>query len=221
MSVRRSPRRTSALLAANRANAQKPTGPRTALGKQRSAAKALRIGKRASPAFWTRGVSHREVAEFYALRDASDRALSAGPAGQKRLAEITALVWAVRRYAERYLRTMPAESRSLIAKRLIPVPRFWHRKIPHSGWKVTVTVFARRGRRPHCELSRDLSSIPAVGATRMPETKPARVHVITRVTCTGHPHFNRGLEGVPLSTKPGAKRAEKRTDPECPRKQDA
>lgn len=217
MSLRRSPRRTPAFLAANRANAQESTGPRTALGKQRSAANALRTGKRASPAFWTRGVSHRELAEYYALRDAIDRALSAGTEGQKRVGQITALVWAVRRYAERYLRTMPPEGRRLIAKRLIPVPRFWHRHIPHSGWKVTVTVLARRGRRRRC----DLSSIPAVGAIRMPEARPARVHVITRVTCTGHPLYNRGPEGVPLSTKPGANLPEVRTNPEYSRKQNA
>lgn len=28
----------------------------------------------------------------------------------------------------------------------------------------------------------------------MPEARPARVHVITGVTCTGHPLFNRGPE---------------------------
>ena len=32
-----------------------------------------------------------------------------------------------------------------------------------------------------------------------------RVHVITRVTSTGHPLFNRDREGVLLSLKPGAK----------------
>jgi hypothetical protein len=217
MSLRRSPRRTPAFLAANRANAQKSTGPRTAPGKQRSARNAFRTGSRTSPAFWTRGVSHREVAEFQALRDAIDRALSAGTKGQKLVGLATALVWSVRRSAERKLRTMRPETRRLMAKRLIPVPHFWHRAIPRPGWKVTVTVLARRGRRRQC----DLSSIPGVGAIRMPEARPARVHVITRVTCTGHPLFNRGPEGVALSTKPGAQGAEIRTNPECNRKHEA
>jgi len=85
---------------------------------------------------------------------------------------------------------------------------------------VTVTVFARRGRRPQCDLSSIPAIGPAVGALRMREAKPARVHVITRVTCTGHSQFNRGPEGVPLSLKPGARQAEVRMNPECITKQD-
>ncbi len=211
MSLRRCPRRTAALLAANRANAQKSTGPRTAPGKQRSAVNAFRTGNRTAPAFWTRGLSQRELAEFHALRDALDRALGAGTEDQKRVGLATVMVWSVRRLAERQLRTMKPEIRRNMAMRRIPVPRCWHRKIPHSGWKITVTVFGRRARRRRSELS----SIPAVGAIRIPEAKPARVHVITRVSCTGHPQFNRGPEGVPLSTKPGSKPPEKRRNPEC------
>jgi len=52
MSLRRSPRRASAFLTANRANAQKSSGPRTRAGKQRSAANAFRNGSRTSAAFW-------------------------------------------------------------------------------------------------------------------------------------------------------------------------
>jgi len=44
MSLRRPPTRTPALLAANRANAQKSTGPRTPEGKNRVALSALRHG---------------------------------------------------------------------------------------------------------------------------------------------------------------------------------
>jgi hypothetical protein len=219
MSLRRSPRRTPAFLAANRANAQKSTGPRTAPGKQRSAANAFRTGNRTSPAFWPRGLSHREVAEFYALRDALDRALSAGTQGQKLVGLASMLVWSVRRSAERKLRTLGPETRRLMADRLIPVPHFWHRNIPRPGWKVTVTVLARRGRRRRCDMGSIPTTGPAPGAIRVPEARPARLHLITRVTCTGHPQFNRGLEGVALSLKPGAKQ-EKRTNPECQTKQD-
>jgi len=179
MSLRRSPRRTPAFLAANRANAQKSTGPRTAL----------------------------------------DRALCAGSEGQKLVGLATAMVWSVRRYAERHLRTLPPEKRRLLGDRRVPVARCWRRAIPTRGWKVTVTVLARHGRCRRC----DLSSIPAVGAIRMPEDRPARVHVVTKVTCTGHPLFNRGPEGVPLSAKPGPNpseiRAETRANPECVTKQ--
>ena len=165
MSLRRFPRRTPAFLAANRANAQKSTGPRTALGKQRSAANALRTGKRASPAFWPRVLSHSELAEFHALRDAIERAVSADGKNQNVAGKAARLVWSVRRYAERFLRTLPPDARRQIANRLIPVPRFWHSAIPGPGWKVTVTVFARRGRRRRC----DMSAIPTVGSTRMSE----------------------------------------------------
>jgi hypothetical protein len=50
MSLRRSPRLTPALLAANRRNAQKSTGPRTAGGKARARLNRLRHGRR-SPLF--------------------------------------------------------------------------------------------------------------------------------------------------------------------------
>jgi len=238
MSLRRSPRRTTAFLAANRANAQKSIGPRTALGKQRSAANALRTAERASPVFWPRVLSHSELAEFYALRPAIERAVSTGSEDQKAVGRNIRLIWSVRRYAERCLRTLPPDARRQIAKRLFPVPRCWRSAIPGPGGKVTVTVFARRGRRRQC----DMSLIPALGPTigptigpaagaiRIPEARPAnwerghpcppRVHVITRVTCTGHPQFNRGPEGVPLSTKPGAKQVEIRTNPECFTKQE-
>ncbi len=50
MSLRKSPRLTPALLAANRANAQKSTGPRTAGGKARARLNNLQHGRR-SPLF--------------------------------------------------------------------------------------------------------------------------------------------------------------------------
>jgi hypothetical protein len=50
MSLRKSPKLTAALLAANRQNAQKSTGPRTARGKTRARLNGLRHGRR-SPLF--------------------------------------------------------------------------------------------------------------------------------------------------------------------------
>jgi len=104
MSLRQSPRRTAAFLAANRANAQKSTGRRTTLGKQRSAANALRTGKRASPALWPRILSPSELAEFHALGHAIERAVSADGKSQNVAGGAARLVWSVGRYAERYLR---------------------------------------------------------------------------------------------------------------------
>ena len=48
MSLRRSPRRTSAFLAANRRNAKKSTGPRTARGKAQTRLNGLRSGARSA-----------------------------------------------------------------------------------------------------------------------------------------------------------------------------
>lgn len=73
--LRRSPRRTPALLAANRANALKSTGPRTPRGRERSSCNAFRNGSRASLRFWLRALPLLELAEFLALRAALDRAL--------------------------------------------------------------------------------------------------------------------------------------------------
>src|SRR5271167_1729342 len=50
MALRKSPVRTAAMLAANRANAQKSTGPATAAGKARVALNALKHGGRTDPA---------------------------------------------------------------------------------------------------------------------------------------------------------------------------
>ena len=111
VSLRRSPRRTPVSLAANRANAQKSTGPRTALGKKRSAANALRTGKRASPAFWPPVLSRSELAQFHALRDVIERAVSADGKNQNVAGKAVRLVWSVRRYAERFLRALPPDAR--------------------------------------------------------------------------------------------------------------
>ncbi len=89
MPLRRSLRRTPAFLSAHRANAQKSTGPRTALGKQRSAANLLRT---------------RPGLRYAALPDHTDQRLSDAVSG---------LVWAMRGVAERDLRRLPRKARRL------------------------------------------------------------------------------------------------------------
>jgi len=49
MLLRKAPKRTRALLAANRRNSRKSTGPRTELGKGRSAGNAVRRYRRTRP----------------------------------------------------------------------------------------------------------------------------------------------------------------------------
>jgi len=67
MSLRKSPTRTPAFLAANRANAQKCTGPRTPEGKTRVALNALRHGLKARSFFSHLAKSRRIRDEFRGL----------------------------------------------------------------------------------------------------------------------------------------------------------
>jgi hypothetical protein len=64
MSLRRSPARTPRLLAADRANAQKSTGPRTPEGKNRVALSALRNGVDGPDFLSTLGKSSRALEEY-------------------------------------------------------------------------------------------------------------------------------------------------------------
>jgi hypothetical protein len=67
MPLRKSPVRTAALFAANRANAQKSTGPRTTWGKRRSALNALRHGRRARLSVCWVPQAGREAYAFWRL----------------------------------------------------------------------------------------------------------------------------------------------------------
>jgi hypothetical protein len=102
MSLRRSPRRTPALLAANRANAQKSTGPRTAPGKQRSAANLRDF----------RGRSRRDHVELFAPPDPPELAGLDHPDDQGWIAGAADdLVRLRRRIRQRNLRRLRAPSR--------------------------------------------------------------------------------------------------------------
>lgn len=220
--LRRSPRRTPALLAANRANARKSTGPRTTQGKQRSAGNAYLFGNRASKAFWMRTLVHRELADYLALRDTIDAALLDSTEGRKLSAAAADLLWAMKRIWERELRRLPAQERGRLATGLLGLPRPCHRTIrcslqgpdgaspsgqrslpdhdsarglPRFGhWKVTITLLMRRGRHGSRVGTRRAGCV---------------AHVIAKVTCTGHPLLDPESVGVALRTKAT------RTKPEC------
>jgi len=67
MSLRKSPRRTRALLAANRRNSRKSTGPRTELGKWHSAGNAVRHYRRTQFASCI-PIENRQIRDFEDFR---------------------------------------------------------------------------------------------------------------------------------------------------------
>ncbi len=67
MALRKSPVRTQAMLAANRANAQKSAGPSTSAGKARVALSALRHGINQPEFLSTLGKSARALEEYKEL----------------------------------------------------------------------------------------------------------------------------------------------------------
>jgi len=103
MSLRRSPRRTAAFLAANRSNAQKSTGPRTAIGKQRSGANLL--GKSAH----FRRRSRLERAGYFVPRDPPELASFDRP-DQEPVSWAAEMLRVRRQIGESHLRALWARS---------------------------------------------------------------------------------------------------------------
>ncbi|HWU40598.1 MAG TPA: hypothetical protein VN203_23375 [Candidatus Acidoferrum sp.] len=102
MSLRKSPVRTPALLAANRANAQKSTGPRTPQGKSRVVLNALRHGRRSPNFLATLRKSGQGVEEFLGILQALFVALL--PQNKKEMkwvSQTAAYVWIRKREGQR------------------------------------------------------------------------------------------------------------------------
>ena len=104
MSLRRAPTRTPALLAANRANAQKSTGPRTPEGKNRVALSALRHGSNAPDFLSALAKSSRAWEEFSGLYQALYAALLPDKTdeGTDLLRRAVLRVWAMKQYWTRW-----------------------------------------------------------------------------------------------------------------------
>ncbi len=109
MSLRRSPRRTPAFLAANRANAQKSTGPRTTPGKQTSAANGFRARTRLD--FWGVSLLPHNLDDRLAGPPLPPEPGLFNDPGQALLAARSEVVRQVRRIRESQLRRWRREAR--------------------------------------------------------------------------------------------------------------
>src|SRR5271167_2367369 len=96
MALRKSPVRTAAMLAANRANAQKSTGPATAAGKARVALNALKHGGRTDrlPEKLLRAGDREGEALYRWFREEITATFGRGkPQEQRRVDQIAAAAW--------------------------------------------------------------------------------------------------------------------------------
>src|SRR5215472_3531818 len=143
MSLRRSPARTPALLAANRSNARRSTGPRTPEGKCHSALNALKHGRTSAKL----GVllSGREADQFHQLRQALWEAIvpASGPE-QEAVNRFASNVWTARREVERRIASPEGRALHFGTSGAFPVP--FRARARRRGWKVSVSVWLRRGR---------------------------------------------------------------------------
>ena len=209
MSLRKSPTRTPALLAANRANAVKSTGPRTREGKAQVARNALRHGFQARSFFSLLGRSRRAWEEFNRLYRALDAALLVDEKEIPLLKETVLKVWAMKQVAMRWAAS-PKQREEWFAQTegICPAPS--QLRIQRPGWKVRVSVWVRwgggRGGRYWWETGLGWKG------------RRARLHVVVTVTASmGHPLLNCSrFEELPEGIAP---RLVFRTKPECARKQ--
>jgi len=99
MCLRKSPTRTPAFLAANRANAARSTGPRTAQGKRSSAWNALRHGHCSRAGWAAEPQDARDAEAFEAFMKAFRAAVIAvaSEAAERSLRERVAPLWTAKR----------------------------------------------------------------------------------------------------------------------------
>jgi hypothetical protein len=206
MSLRKPPKRTRALLAANRRNSRKSTGPRTELGKWHSAGNAVRHYRPTSPASCI-PIENREIKAFedfyFALREAIMPGDNA--AGTEAVLLKAAQVWRVKRSFDRWIATRTEEDWLVLAAGAVPRPRSWRLKLRRPGlsapdWLVTASVSLRWGRGPGHSGGR--SRRPATedhekAPSRMhtPRMHAPRMHAMVSVHSTGPFRPVEALEG--------------------------
>jgi len=155
MSLRKSPRLTRALLAANRRNSRKSTGPRTAAGKRHSAWNAVRHGRRARASCRCIPLATRNLKTFldfyFQLHDAIIPAESL--VGVQAVLDKALEAWNVKRCLDRWIDTRTEEDWLKLAAGAARPPSFWRLRLRRPGmsapgWTVTISVWLRWGRGP-------------------------------------------------------------------------
>jgi hypothetical protein len=210
--MRKSPTRTPALLAANRANAQKSTGPRTPEGKNRVALSRLGEGVNARDFLSTLAKSSHASQEFSALYRALYMALLPDKTDETAMDVFNRTVlrvWTLKQEIIRWAAS-PAEQEAWFAKTggALPLPLLL--LIPRPGWRVRISIWVRRGRgRGHRLLQTGTGS----------EKGRARLHVVVTVTASlGHPLGCTKLDSLDEVVEGVAPRVVFKVKPECFRK---
>ncbi len=207
MSLRKFPTRTPALLAANRANPQRSTGPRTSEGKSRVALNALGHGLHFQNFLAALAKSSRAFKEFSGLYRALYLALLPDKKGMALLRRAAVHAWAIRRQVIRRAASR-AEREAVFIRTGGAFPAPWQLLIKRSGWRVLVPVWVRRGRgRGHRRLLENVAEW---------EEGRARLHVGVTASMR-HPLLGySSLDEVPQGVAP---RVVVKTKPESVRKQ--
>jgi hypothetical protein len=156
MSLRKSPQRTPASLAANRTNALKSTGPRGADGKQRSSWNATRHARRMCPGAHCVPFAHREAEDFQAFYFCLRDAILPAPivAAERALLRAAVKAWRVKWLYDGWARRRTAEDWRFLEAGAAAPPRLWRLRIKRPGrsepdWKVTISVWLRWAKRPN------------------------------------------------------------------------
>ncbi len=227
MPLRKSPQRTRALLAANRRNSRRSTGPRTAAGKRHSRWNAVRHGRRARTSCRCTPLAGRDLKTFmdfyFELYDAIIPAESL--AGHHAVLAKALEAWKVKCVLDRWIETRTEEDWLTLAAGAAPPPNFWRLKLRRPGvsvpdWTVTISVWLRWGRgRGRSWGQSGKRSRPSGSSGRDNDKAPPwrpRMHTMVSVHRTGPsgPDVGPGLAPAMADPRVGPTRAQ-RTKPEC------
>jgi hypothetical protein len=200
MPLRKSPVRTPALLAANRANAQKSTGPRTTWGKRRSALNALRHGRRARLSIcWVPQAGREAYAFWRLLAELRAAILPLAGEGDHAVFRTALSAWIAKRLYDRLAASADENRRLRLALGFEPMPSRYRLRIRRPGltapdWLVTISIGLAwgRGLGRLQQLAADLEADLAAG--REPDFKGRRLsklpslHTRLLVTTVGYPY---------------------------------